>query len=234
MKSTLSFVSTLMASLLLPLGLAACGGGATAQPDATQINPALYVLGVDHNYFPLTPGWVWTYEGIDDGSERLEIVRTLETPEVVAGVPCVAVYQEVFLDGLLAEVTTEWYAEDQAGNVWKFGERSLEEEDGAMVLTPDSWRAGVRGAFPWMQFPANPLPGQVITGYQPIGEEDLHVVSINAIADTPAGQFQNCLQIIENPDDPEDTDIILYGPGAGRVVETHSGGQTRLTGLQKP
>lgn len=220
----------LLGALLLP----ACGAAGGGAGGTARISQSSFVAGIRHEYFPLGPGWVWTYEGTDEGRLRWEQVRTLPEPARIAGVSCVAVYQEVYLDGELAEATTEWYAEDRSGNVWKFGEESYEAQDGAMVLTEDSWKVGEGAAWPWMQFPAQPSPGQVISGYAAAHEEDLHVVSVTATAITPAGVFEDCLQILENPDDPEDTDIILYAPGLGRVVESNADGQTYLTSVARP
>ena len=41
-----------------------------------------------------------------------------------------------------------WYAQDEDGNVWHFGEDSGEVKNGEVVKTEDSWEAGVNGAKP--------------------------------------------------------------------------------------
>ena len=61
------------------------------------------------------------------------------------------------------------------------------------------------------------------------GQDELVVLAIDARITVPAGSFENCLHLHENPDDPEDSDIILIGPGAGLVSEESSGGTIVLT-----
>jgi hypothetical protein len=38
------------------------------------------------------------------------------------GINCVVVQDKVWLDGKLEELTYDWYAQDDSGNVWYFGE----------------------------------------------------------------------------------------------------------------
>jgi len=58
-----------------------------------------------------------------------------------------------------------------------------------------------------------------------------HVLSVTDEVSVPAGSYQGCLKLLENPDDPEDTDIILYAPGVGRVTEESTSGQLQLVAL---
>ncbi len=214
--------------LFLVLPLVGCGGSdgsATASPS--------FVLTVDHPYLPLEPGTLRTYKGEDEGRLWQEVVSTMDETRVIRGVRCTGVVEEVFIEGELLEVTTEWYAQDVEGSVWKFGEESLELEDGHLVRSEDSWIAGVGGGVQWKAFPADANVGDRFVGYTPDGEDTFEVVSLTATAAVPAGLFQNCLQIIENPEDAEDTDIILYARGVGRVSEQSSDGKIVLVTVQK-
>ena len=133
---------------------------------------------------------------------------------------CTAVLQQVFIDGEPAETTTEWYAQDSAGNVWKFGEDSAEIDGGVAVPTPDSWKAGANGALPWMALPAQPRVGDVYGGTWPGGREIDSVLSVDVAAVVPFGAFGGCLvALATNPDDPEDADRIIYAPGVGLISE---------------
>jgi hypothetical protein len=213
--------------LLLVTG---CGGAALESQAPDLTNPAFFRAGVSHRWFPLEPGRTWTYEGEEEGLARTEVLRTEVEPRPVGGVACVAVAQEVWLDGVLVERATEWYAQDLSGAVWKFGEEAFVLEDGAFLRSPDSWEAGVDGLVPWRAFPAQPRPGDRIVGNHAIGQDDLLVVSLSATAEVPAGSFAGCLHIVENPEDPEDSDVVLYAPGVGRVVETGPGARSELVG----
>jgi hypothetical protein len=215
---------------LLVLLSAGCGTGDGDLGLSPTTNPAFYARGVSHGYFPLVPGTLWVYEGDDEGLPLREEVRILAQERVISGVPCVGVEERAWVDGELKEVTTEWYAEDRRGNVWKFGEESFEADDlGGLVPTADSWLAGQPGTWPWLALSADPQPGDVIAGYTPVGQDDLYVQSVSETAVVPAGTFLGCLQILENPDEPDDTDIILYAPGVGRVSEQNASGSMQLT-----
>lgn len=208
--------------------------GAPTAPESTSPAPDApeeFVEGVRHAFLALIHGRTLVFEGTADGEHRRDVVRTLPDTRNVLGVDCTEVYQEVFLDGELAEVTSEWYAEDEDGNLWRFGEESYEVEEGELVLTADSWIAGVDGAEQWVLFSANPVVGDQFSGFVPDGEEIYLITSISETAVVPAGVFENCMQAVENPDDPEDSDIILYAEGVGMVREESSSGMIELVSI---
>lgn len=196
--------------------------------------PADYVASVGHPFMPLTPGTLLVYEGFDEGLPRRDEVRVQREPETILGVACTAVVQQVIIDGEPAESTTEWFAQDRAGNVWKFGEESQEFDGGAgAATTPDSWRAGASGALPWMVLSAQPRAGDVYDGTWPGGEEVVSVVATDAVAAVPFGSFAGCLVALEtNPDDVEDADRIIYAPGVGSISEQGAGGLIELVEMR--
>jgi hypothetical protein len=221
------------ASLLLvvpALALCApgCGGGAAA-----PFGVASFVVGIDHPYFPLVRGRTWVYAGEDEGAVRDEVVRSLDETRTVLGVRCTGLRQEVHLDGVLDEVTTEWFAQDRQGNVWKFGEESFEDDGGDFVLTADSWMAGVGGMRPWLAFSSDPRVGDRFVGPYPGGQDEYEVVSVTDTVVVPAGTFENCHRVVENVDDPDDTDIILYAADVGRLSESNVDGRIELVEIRQ-
>jgi hypothetical protein len=214
------------------LALAACGGGSTTTGGGVVV-PTAFASSVDHPYFVMARGRRWTLEGEDEGLPRREEVTVLPELREIARVRCTGLRQMVFVDGELSEVTTEWFAEDRDGNVWKFGEESLEWDGDALVRSDDSWIAGEDPVQPWVYLTAHPRPGDVQVGHDPTGTDTYHVVSVTTTAHVLAGTFANCLEVSENPDDPADHDIILYAPGIGRIAETSSSDHVELaTGPQ--
>ncbi len=227
--------SCLLVTLSLTLGLlAGCGGGTSSAPlpDTVQNSPTIFVAGVNHDYFPLVPGMRWVYMGTHEGLPRIEEVRALDTPRVIVGVECIAILEEVFDDGVLVEITTEWFAQDTEGNVWKFGEESYELEGSTFELDDDSWIAGQDGALQWRMMSGNPSVGDRFFGFTPAGQDLFEVQSVNEMVVVPAGTFPGSMQVIENPDDPNDTDVILYARGVGRVSETNTDGGVQLISVQ--
>lgn len=188
--------------------------------------PTEYVAAVDHHYMPLVPGSVWSYVGHEDGIPKREEVRVLEDTRLVFGVPCSAVVEEIFLEDELVEMTTHFLASDALGNVWRFGEESIEFEDGVPVVSEDSWEAGVDGALPWITLSADPVVGDVFSDG---GNEEATVLAVDATAGVPAGVFEGCLEVEEtNPEDPEDRDRIIYAPDVGLVSEESPNGRIDL------
>ena len=67
----------------------------------------------------------------------------------------------MFLNGELKEKTFDWYAQDEDGNVWYFGEDTKEFENGKVVSTAGSFEAGKNGARAGVIMRAHPKVGQV-------------------------------------------------------------------------
>ena len=75
----------------------------------------------------MKPGTTCIYEGTTEkGFEHNEVTVTSETKDIL-GVTCVAVMDtvKVGVPGVLEEETIDWYAQDNSGNVWYFGEDSF-------------------------------------------------------------------------------------------------------------
>jgi hypothetical protein len=229
--TTARIVATrLLALASLWIVLAACARGSLEIADSTR---SRFVAGVDHPYFPLVPRTMLVYESDENGIERREAQLTLSEGREVMGTMCTSVIQQVYVDGVLTEASTEWYAQDREGNVWKFGEIGFEFHGGEPVPAADSWIAGYGDALPWRAFPAHPRPGDRWLGYHAGGTDTYEILAVGETAAVPAGVFNGCLQIIENPEDVEDQDIILYAPNVGRVSEKHSGGRIDLVSVRR-
>ena len=63
-----------------------------------------------------------------------------------------------FFDGRIEEVAYDWYAQDDKGAVWYFGEDVANYVDGVIDNTDGTWLAGKDGT-PGMIMPADP-PGR--------------------------------------------------------------------------
>jgi hypothetical protein len=199
--------------------------GPPAIPEGTT-----FVAARDHAFFPLVPGSEWRYAGFEDGLPRREDVSVLKDPAVILGVSCAVLVERVHVSGELTEMTTQYYAQDDLGNVWRFGEESIEYDHGVGTVSADSWVAGVDGEAPFVVLGADPQPGDVYAADRPLGGSDLAtVLALDATATVPAGTFTGCLDVEEtNTEDPEDKDRILYAPGVGQVSEESPSGRIDL------
>jgi hypothetical protein len=137
--------------------------GETADPVFPDVSTAKFSdpTTIDNEWFPLTPGHRLVQEGetVEDGEtfeHRLEYVVTEMTKEI-AGVETRVVWIEDHSDGELVEAEVAFYAQDDDGNVWFFGEYPEEYEDGKMIDAP-TWIAGLAEAKAGIAMHAEPSP----------------------------------------------------------------------------
>jgi hypothetical protein len=203
-------------------------------PYSPVINPADFATPIDNPYFPLIPGTVYEYDGTTEkGDEHIVVTVTGET-KVILGVTCVVVRDTVYVGGppppagtgILEEDTLDWYAWDNSGNVWYFGENSLSYQDGLVVSLEGSWMAGVDGAKPGIIMEANPLVGDLYRQEFALGtaEDMARVIGLGQPTAIPIpgplGPFDNCLKTEEfSPLDPGVVEHKFYASGIGMVQE---------------
>ena len=130
---------------------------------ATDAAASGFTARVTNPYFPLLKGMRWEYRGIKDGRRMRDVVRVTGEVRRIDGVPCAVVDDRAWLDGRLAERTTDWYTQDRHGTVWYYGERTAElDRHGHVTSREGSWRAGANGARAGIFMPARPQRGRVV------------------------------------------------------------------------
>jgi hypothetical protein len=172
-------------------------------PYEVTINPDDFVSTniVGNDFWPLTVRTT-VHEGEEPNgpATRVVVEYTSET-KVVMGVTCAVVRDRVYEDDELVEDTYDWYAQDNQGNVWYFGEDSEEIENGIVVSTHGSWEAGVDGALPGIIMLANPIVGLWYRQefFEGEAEDVAQILSLNATVTVPyqSAPFTNCVQIAE-------------------------------------
>ena len=186
------------------------------------MNPATFVAGVDHPFFSVVPGRIMVYAG-NDGAVRDSVeVRDSDQTRVVMGVTCMVSEFRAWENGELVEIARDWYAQDQAGTVWYFGEEVENYENGVLVDTDGSWEAGVDGAVPGYQMKATPHVGDVYYNefYEEEAEDQSEVLSVDAAIPMGFGDFVHCVKTADWTDlEPGITEHKYYAPGIGLVYE---------------
>jgi hypothetical protein len=206
-------------------------------PYSQDIDPADFVSGIDHPFFPLAVGTKWVY----DGAEHVE-VEVLPDSKEILGVAVTVVRDRVFEDGAMIEDTLDWYAQDVDGNVWYFGEETAELEGGEVVSTAGSWEAGIDGAQPGIIMLADPQVGDEYRQefYEGEAEDMAAVTALSGSITVPAGSWSGSDVLVTEEWTPLEPDIRerkTYARGVGLVeTRTIKGGDevTTLTRVDAP
>ncbi|MGH2548426.1 MAG: hypothetical protein ACRDHN_03505 [Thermomicrobiales bacterium] len=201
---------------------------ATPMPDYHPIiDPATFVAKIDNPYMPMAPGAMFTYMGTSDGQPQQNTVSVTSESKMILGVACVVVRDQVFADGELLEDTYDWFAQDNLGQVWYFGEASTAYEDGK-TSTEGSWEAGVDGAYPGIVMQAQPVMGDPYRQEYYSGEaEDMaQVIEVDGEITVPFGSFTQTITTKEwTPLEPGIVEHKTYAPGIGFVYSIAVSGE---------
>ena len=199
------------------------------QPYAPVIDAANFSDPIVNDYFPLVPGLMTVFEG---GDEHVEVTVTDDT-KVIMGVTTHVITDQVFVAGELQEDTIDWYAADNFGNVWYFGEQTAEYENGEIATTEGSWEAGVDGALPGIIMLADPQVGDAYRQefYTGQAEDVARVYALDESVTVPNDTFDRIL-VTEDWSllTPDVHERKWYAPNVGVVFEeTISGGSGTLS-----
>jgi hypothetical protein len=209
-------------------------------------------LDIDNTYFPLEPGTTFTYKGENpDGCEVVVTTVTSDT-RTIAGVTTRVVHDTAYEGetcttdpSALVEDTLDYYAQDNSGNVWYFGEDTYHCPIGTCDRGDGSWIAG--------EDPTNAVPGIIMLDQPRSGDTYFQEQAPGVAVDQatvkgvgvtvvlkrddayPPGTFTNCIvtkefSTLENGSNEQKS----YCPGIGNVlVEEHHGKvfRSELTGL---
>ena len=115
-----------------------------------------------NEWFPLTPGNRLVLDGftLEEGEtldHRIEFIVT-DLTKVIGGVETVVAWIEDYSDDELVEAELAFYAQDDDGNVWFFGEYPEEYEDGEFIEAP-AWIHGIEEAKAGIKMYADPQLG---------------------------------------------------------------------------
>jgi hypothetical protein len=238
---------TLLAVALPLLVLASACGGDAASPggrdasstgDAVPSTPPPFATDADFDpahfshptevtnpWFPLAPGTRFTWRGhAHDGGlvSRAVVFTVTDLTKVVDGVRTVVAWDRDYNEGELEEVELAFFAQDDDGNVWHFGQYP-EELDGKKIVKTPTWIAGLHGARAGITMQAAPRLGtpSYAEGW---GGSDVdwtdrgRVFRLGEETCVPLDCYANVLVIDEfNPDEPGAHQLKYYSAGLGGV-----------------
>ena len=133
------------------------------------------------------------------------------------------VEDRLYLNNVLAERTSDYYAQDRCGNVWYFGEDTAElDRHGQVISTEGTWHAGVDGAQPGVFMQAHPQVGRRFRQEWSQGqaEDTFKLIDRSTAVTVPYGSFRHSLRTEEtNALEPNVVDNKYYVKGIGEVAE---------------
>ena len=202
---------------------------ASAPPPASDrdFDPANFddPTHVDNTWFPLQPGTRFTWKGhaLDEGERisRAVVFTVTDLTKVIDGVRTVVTWDRDYKDGEQEEIELAFFAQDNDGNVWHFGEYP-EEYDGEKIVKTPSWIAGLHGARPGIIMRADPRPGtpDYAEGWGPEihWNDRAYPYRVGQSTCVPVDCYDDVLVIDEfNPDEPGAHQLKYYAPGVGGV-----------------
>jgi len=206
-------------------------------PDNVFIDPD-QVPGVypPNPYVSVAAGHTYLLRAGEEGEETVVVHVTDETREIL-GVACRVVLDvevEVETDGgaveyVVLEVTDDWFAQDEIGNVYYCGEISRNFEDGTLRDIEGSFEAGRDFAKAGELIRAFPAADDAHRQEYALGEaEDIvrYLAGMTEPTDDEGGDNEAfpcspsmCLKVLEfSPLEPESTEFKYYLPGTGFVL----------------
>lgn len=193
-----------------------------------EFDPASFSnsTSINNEWMPMKPGTRWVLEGTAADEEGNNIDRRIEftvtgLTKEIAGVATVVAWIVDYDDGEVIEKEIAFYAQDQDGNVWYFGEYPAEYEDGEFVQAAP-WIHGIEGSLAGVKMVNEPVL-EMPTYYQGWGpavewSDYGQVDQTGQETCVPVDCYQNVLVIAESSLGELDAyQLKFYAPGVGEV-----------------
>jgi hypothetical protein len=221
-----------VATVALALGVTvlawpAGAGGAPTPDQCADYHPHLpapgnFVAAVDNPYFPLPVGRTYVSRGGEDNRREVDRLTVTDRTKVIEGVTTTVVRDVLKHRGSVLEKTFDWYAQDDQGNVWYFGENTKAFSPKGKVDTSGSWESGVDGAKAGLIMEAQP---QIPDAYRQEclsgeAEDSAWTVVRGGALKVPYGTVHRVVRSLEfTPLEPNVISEKRYAPGLGIVRE---------------
>jgi hypothetical protein len=186
-----------------------------------------YVSRITNPYFPISRFRSMTLRGTERNrrtgrrtTERVEL-RPSTRRVTINGIRTTAVNVREYENRKLVERTIDYYAQDRRGNVWYFGERVDDIENGRVVGHEGQWRAGRNGARAGLFMPARPRVGDSFQQERAPGvaEDTSTVRALGVRVRTPLRRFSNCMRTSDFGPLDRTRETKYYCRGFGLVSE---------------
>jgi hypothetical protein len=210
-----------MVALLLQT---ACGPPQPTGPAVLMsMNPRNFSdpTNITNKWLPYTVGTKTVHQGIHRGLPQVVQAEVTDQTRVIDGVLTRGLLDRDIDGGQLIEETLDYFAQDNRGNVWYFGELTTHYVNGQLTDHADTWYAGQHGDKAGIIMYANPRVG--IPRYQQeyaknLAEDKGKVIAFNQSVCVPYRCFQDAMEIQETSRlDPGVVENKFYVAGIGMV-----------------
>ncbi len=226
---TMGAMATLAAAVAMAAGTAT--EAATASPGVPAPKASHFGNGsnrVTNPWFPLARGSTYVYDGQKDGKQAHDVMTVTRKTKAITGIRAAVVADRLFLNGQLAERTTDWYAQDKHGTVWYLGEKTAElDAKGKVTSTEGSFLNGRDGAKGGIFMPTHPAVGQSFQqeSFKGQAEDRFRILDMATSITTPAVSSNHVMLTEETtPLEPGVVDHKYYVQGIGTVKEQQVAG----------
>jgi hypothetical protein len=228
MRTVAAIVGALVAAAVAYTAQASVssGGGRCAAYHPQIPSPSHFSKTIDNPYFPLPVGKSFLYRGVENGKKEVDRMHITRRTKVITGITATVVSDNVYEPPpKLLEKTFDYYAQDDAGNVWYLGENTREFLRHGKVDTAGSWLSGRDGAKPGLIMKADP---QVPDAYR---QECLSGEAEDLAWVVARGGSKHTLRTLEfSPLEPAIVERKVYAPHVGIISEHQlSGGHEKLS-----
>jgi hypothetical protein len=210
----------------LAIGQTSKSDSAASRLTALDTSRFAHPSDIDNKWMPMKPGTRWVYEGTsveDDGKSvpHRIIVTISDLTKIISGIRTVVSYDVDHSNGELVEAELAFYAQDDDGNVWQFGEYPEEYEDGKFIKAP-AWIHGIKGARAGIIMQAQPRLGtpSLAQGWGPaVGWKDRGTTyQVGQEVTVRSGSYGDVLVIKESAQgEPDAEQLKFYAPGVGNI-----------------
>ena len=207
---------------------AGCGSASQQSPPAgvdgleiptPSVDPDDFVTGIDNPWLPLEVGATWEYD-VTAAQPGTRTVTTHEGPDIEGVATTAVLTVTTAADGPSTEVS-DFYAQDEVGNVWWFGRLG-------------EWQAGEGGARAGLVMASDPRVGD---GYREAYDEGVvdrraEVLDLDDTRTVPEGVYDDLVTIATASPLTGRVEHAYYARGVGLVAaETVEGDPRTQLGL---
>jgi hypothetical protein len=190
---------------------------------------------VTNPYFPLAAGATWRWKGQYRSQPYTQADLVLNSTRRIDGVVTRPVLDQDYVKGQIISGSTDYYAQDDQGNVWYLGEATVHYVNGKLTDEADSWIAGEEGALPGIFMPAHPARRE--PRYQQefapnVAADVERIVSTSETVCVPLRCYTNVVEADETSVlNPGVLSAKYYAPGVGQISEDTLAGDPYAYGL---